>query len=47
MGMAFPQTFVRAVEISFLHTKVCGNAPFCHTSKFDLTTDGAKGENKL
>jgi hypothetical protein len=40
MGIAFLQTFVGrnyistflgkklAVEISFLHTKVCGNAPF-------------------
>jgi hypothetical protein len=39
MGIAFPQTFVGrnyistafgkklAVEISFLHTKICGNAP--------------------
>jgi len=26
MGMAFPQPF--AVEIAFLNTKICGNAPF-------------------
>ena len=35
MGMAFPhkKKFREAVEISFLHTKVCGNAPFYWCSR--------------